>query len=886
MVISAVAAAQARNAAENAAKWVVSKSSNPAVIAAARTVAWNTSPKITAPTSISTTNSANKVTPKYTPPKVQYGDNASLPAVTNQTVATQNTAPWVKLTTWEIRTKGFDTSFEWPMIFWEEAKAYESKNLWYLDKRNDYLAQEFLSKNPTVTQDQLNDQVTKYLQGKWIKGTPEDIANTVSAFGKRIQWLPAAATPVPGISSLDVQYQSQRDQLLKAGAIEDRYTNFNDVDSEVNNVLKAWWEDRVAKWYDGMPSDKDIQDIANKTWVNFDRAKRIMEWFGYETLDMQWEYKKEFEKDYNRNIDDLTLEKQRQTDDLNTKMAETKQSIQRQQQDILRQAEENTLAMEKIWALKWYANTTSFVDGVNSVHEEALRTVSRLETQLQQAQNATDENKSRLLEDYNTNLSRAKEDLDLQARDIKQQMGTAYNTILQNYSGTQLKDKLETLNRTTMDAKLKVMNDYIATVTTLNRTKNDEIDQMIQNDNYISWSQTEVFNKLTADGWDILQNHSIADLAELYKQWHISLDQYQQLHTSMLEKAKTTLDASGTPITADYQKLSKLMIGWATPAAAIQDVILQWWTRYKDAKASLLTPNSAADIDTWVQSILDMPEWATYERGWDCGIIVNDYVKSVWAAKTNLFGDSLASKTKNINSHTPEVGDVAIMTSKSKPGNGHVAIVTSVSPDGKTMSIRWSNFHKDWKISEDTVSTNVLWFYNPTKEIPKIGETNTTTTTTENNWNSTEKTDYLKKIVNREVWVSDINSAASKELLGTKWLSTVEAKMKVIGDVLDSEWKNAWSYYALYNLYGDNADTRDLMARTLAKKSLTEATKYIISESEDAEAMIKTIWTMLQWKTPNVPYFKKELAAAWYVKSDINTIIDEITNIYWVKKPK
>jgi len=28
----------------------------------------------------------------------------------------------------------------------------------------------------------------------------------------------------------------------------------------------------------------------------------------------------------------------------------------------------------------------------------------------------------------------------------------------------------------------------------------------------------------------------------------------------MLEKAKATLDASGTPISADYQKLSKLMI--------------------------------------------------------------------------------------------------------------------------------------------------------------------------------------------------------------------------------------------------------------------------------------------------------------------------------------
>jgi hypothetical protein len=34
---------------------------------------------------------------------------------------------------------------------------------------------------------------------------------------------------------------------LKAGAIEDRYMNFNEVDKEVQDVLKAGGEDRLAK---------------------------------------------------------------------------------------------------------------------------------------------------------------------------------------------------------------------------------------------------------------------------------------------------------------------------------------------------------------------------------------------------------------------------------------------------------------------------------------------------------------------------------------------------------------------------------------------------------------------------------------------------------------
>jgi hypothetical protein len=45
-----------------------------------------------------------------------------------------------------------------------------------------------------------------------------------------------------------------------------------------------------------MPTDKDIQDIATKSGVTFDRAKRILEGFGYETLQMQPEFAKESQR--------------------------------------------------------------------------------------------------------------------------------------------------------------------------------------------------------------------------------------------------------------------------------------------------------------------------------------------------------------------------------------------------------------------------------------------------------------------------------------------------------------------------------------------------------------------------------------------------------------
>ena len=49
-----------------------------------------------------------------------------------------------------------------------------------------------------------------------------------------------------------------------------------------------------------MPSDKDIQEIAGKAGVTFERAKQIMEGDGWTTLIPQANYKAEQETNYNR----------------------------------------------------------------------------------------------------------------------------------------------------------------------------------------------------------------------------------------------------------------------------------------------------------------------------------------------------------------------------------------------------------------------------------------------------------------------------------------------------------------------------------------------------------------------------------------------------------
>ena len=452
----------------------------------------------------------------------------------------------------------------------KDAEAQEAATGGYTSPRNDMLAAYYLKKGITDEKGILAE-LQKNPSFLTSSGAEGDQLNTARAISARIGLFQGQqqGTQFPEI---EAKYASDKEALLKAGAIEDRYTNFNDVDKEVQGVLKAGGEDRLAKWYDGMPTDKDIQEIAAKSWVSFDRAKRIMEGFGYESLQMQPEYAKEVDRGYNRLTDELTTKQQRDQADLDTKLAQTKQDIQWQQQDVMKTAERSIASASMVGALRGQTMTSGFVQGVQQIQTDTNETVARLETMLSRAQSLTGEQKARALDDYNTALKTAKEDLDYTHRDLNQQMGTAYNSILQSYGGTQLAAKLKELNSSMVDAKIEQVNKYVDTIAKINKDQRDQMDQIQKQQESVTKAQDTTWKQLTDEKGKYLARLSKGDLYEMYKNNHISADQFKMAVGSQVAKTVATLGQMGTPNTADVEMIKQLLDKGSTPHAALQKV--------------------------------------------------------------------------------------------------------------------------------------------------------------------------------------------------------------------------------------------------------------------------------------------------------------------------
>jgi hypothetical protein len=107
---------------------------------------------------------------------------------------------------------------------------------------------------------------------------------------------------------------------------------------------------------------------------------------------------------------------------MTTALQNLRTTVSQQQQDVLTMANRNIEGLNRLGALRGQNNTTSFVQGVTQVMDDAQQTVARLEAQYQAAKNADEKSRARLMDDYNQSLSRAKQDLDTARADINNQM--------------------------------------------------------------------------------------------------------------------------------------------------------------------------------------------------------------------------------------------------------------------------------------------------------------------------------------------------------------------------------------------------------------------------------------------------------------------------------
>ena len=676
------------------------------------------------------------------------------------------------LFSWTEKNSNYD-------LFWSKAQEAEKLNPWFIQKRNDVYAMDIAKVIPNLTQENADKSILEYLKAKdvnWTLWTWEnwnlDVQNTLLSIKNRIWTLPTEeelrvkqltwrATDAYNRkeANIESQYAAEKNTFLKQWAVEDRFTNFNEVNDKINNILTVAWQHRAENWYVWTPDDAQIWEIATKAWQDFATTKKILEWRGFEDLKLQDEFAKKSSEWYDRQLQDQETSRNRAIQDADTQHWRTLTALNEQIDDVKKNMEDTLSVWEKAWALSWWIRSSGYVQWLESIRNKAIENMNRLKTRAERDSEDTALNKSRINETYWINTTRIKTDLENSLNQIKTQNGSALSTYLAEYapSSSELTRKLDELDNKFGLESQEAFNNYlknlqwITDTMTYDTEKALKLDQLKQN-----LQQTNITN-LMANNGAALAWISYSDLSTMLQKWDISPTDYTSMTWYMKTLWLSSLQSLGTPTQDDISLYNSLLSQNVSPQQALATVVAknpsrfqwtkwgsdwkydentgkymrtnaQWNIEFTNDPTSNVTPSNvpntytAANENQQIEGdvfLSKYKEWDKAPRDGYCWQFINDYLKDMWITNQNLFIDPILEKTKYVNSQTPKKWSIMIMDSKAKPENGHVAVVESVNSDW-TVNLKEANRNWDWKVhTRKNVNVNNIWvkvygYFDPT----------------------------------------------------------------------------------------------------------------------------------------------------------------------------
>lgn len=750
-------------------------------------------------------------------------------ALWNAKSATKYDWQWVQISDgWVMKDL---TKFQWLDknnsfdLFWAKAQEAEKLNPWFIQKRNDVYAMDIRKLNPTISQDNVDQTIIDYLKAKdpnWTLWTWDrwnlDVQNTVQAIKNQlwtiptaqelqVQWLTERATDAYDreAKNIESKYNAEKNTFIKQWAIEDRFTNFNEVNDNINNVLQVAGQHRADNLYTWMPNDQQISEIATKAWQSFATTKKILEGRGFEDLQLQDEFAKKSSEWYDRQLQDQETNRQRAITDAETQHIRTQTALNEQIDDVITQMESTLGIWEKQWALSWAGRNDWYIQWLNSIRDAAIKNTNRLELRKDRDTENTALNKARITENYGINTTRIKTDLENSLNNIKTTVGSELSTYMNTYmpSSSELTRKLDELDSRFGNESQLAFNNYlknlqwITDTMTYDTEKALKLDQLKQN-----LQQTNITN-LMANNGAALAWINFSDLKSMLQSWDISPVDYTSMVWYMKTLWLSSLQSLGTPTSEDISLYNSLLAQDVSPQEALSTVIsknpsrfqgtkwgsdwkydentgkymrtsAQWNLEFTDDPTSNVTtssnvPNTYTAANNsqkaeWDVFLNKYKEWDKAPRDGYCWQFVNDYLKNMWITNQNLFLDPILDKSKYVNSQTPTKWSVMIMDSKSKPENGHVAIIESINSDW-TVNLKEANrnwdksVHVRKNVDVSNMWVKVYWYFDPS--IAPIQSSSS---------NSSEKDTYLALVKKWGLTKNDQEKIAKKAI--KQWWST------------------------------------------------------------------------------------------------------------------
>lgn len=400
------------------------------------------------------------------------------------------------------------------LMFGQNATGQESQSPWFLQKRNDYLAQDFLKKG-IVDQSSIFEELNK--NPEFASADLADKENTARAVYERI-W---QQSPV----SVDT----------------------GNTDDYFNQIMGAWGiSNQQANQFVDQAVGEYATGLEYGTKTAFDRPN--------ENLQNQY--------------DQAKLARKRQLEDLNT-------SISQQMDDVKMQAERNLGIVDKQGALMWFNRSSGYNEGRDNIKNDAQRAIDRLQALWDTASSRDEEDLANLTDQFNQATKRVKEDFDYQYRNLLEQRQVDLNTIVSKYglSSDKLTGELQNLTVDTLQNIQNLENSYQSGLWQQISNVNSYLDtlQNQQKTNEIQFERTRNF--LDQNDWENLTSISYKQIDDLVNAGQLSDQDAQLYRTGIANKAYQTLKSMGVPDTADVDFLANALEQGYTPYQVITSII-------------------------------------------------------------------------------------------------------------------------------------------------------------------------------------------------------------------------------------------------------------------------------------------------------------------------
>lgn len=479
-------------------------------------------------------------------------------------------------------------------VFGKEAQILEQQTPWFLNKRNDAYAMDILKNNPNLTQDNADKIILDYIASRDKNSQLNtgdrgdvDVQNTIQSIKSRIGSIPTdmelqqktltnRATSAYDRAQTDIQsqYDAEKNAFTKAWGVEDKYTNFNEVNTNIDKVLLEAGKNRQENMYTGMPTDEQINQIAQKTWNTFEITKKILEGRWFEDLQMQDSFKNESEQPYTRVLSDLELQKTRAIQDAENSHMKTMTTLNEQIDDVKKQMTRSVAIWEKSWALSGAVKSSWYMMWLDNIIKDATQNVDRLKLRQDRDTQDTAQLKQRITEDYTQWITRTKEDLEKAMNQIKTSNGAALSQYINEYapSSSELTRKLNALSDKFGNESQQAFNTYLWNLRGITDTMTYDTEKMLNLQQLKQNLQQTSVTNLLKDNGAALAGISMNQLSTMLQNWDISSSDYVTMSWYMKSLGMQTLQSLWVPTQEDFALYNQMIDQWSTPSDAIASI--------------------------------------------------------------------------------------------------------------------------------------------------------------------------------------------------------------------------------------------------------------------------------------------------------------------------